>query len=52
MVTQSTQLQDQMNVAENLAQIRQIVANVERSLLEESNDWFGVMRFHDIELIT
>jgi len=46
------QLQDQMNVAENLAQIRQIAANVEPSRLEESNDWFGVMRFHDIELIT
>ena len=24
---------------------------VERSMREESNDWFGVMRFHDIELI-
>lgn len=52
MVTQMTQLQYQMNEAENLAQIRQIAANVERSMREESNDWFGVMRFHDIELIT
>jgi hypothetical protein len=28
-----------------------VAANVERSMREESNDWFGVMRFHDIELI-
>jgi hypothetical protein len=52
MVTQLTRLQYQMNDAENLAQIRRIAANVERSMREESNDWFGVMRFHDIELIT
>lgn len=52
MVTQLTRLQFQMNKAESLAQIRQIAANVERSIREESNDWFGVMRFHDIELIT
>ena len=52
MVAQLAQLQDQMNEAESLAQIRQIAANVERSMREENNDWFGVMRFHDIELIT
>jgi hypothetical protein len=52
MVTQLTHLQYQMNGAESLAQIRRIAANVERSMREESNDWFGVMRFHDIELIT
>jgi len=52
MVIQLVQLRDQMNEAESLAQIRHIAANVERSMREESNDWFGVMRFHDIELIT
>jgi Protein of unknown function (DUF4231) len=52
MVTQLTQLQYQMNEAESLTEIRHIAANVERSMREESNDWFGVMRFHDIELIT
>jgi hypothetical protein len=52
MVTQLTRLQYQMAQAESLAQIRHIAANVERALREESNDWFGVMRFHDIELIT
>lgn len=51
MVTQLTQLQDQMNQAQTLPQIRQAAANVERSMREENNDWFGVMRFHDIELI-
>ena len=24
----------------------------ERVMREENSDWFGVMRFHDIELIT
>jgi len=52
MVAQLAQLQDQMNEAQSLAQIRHIAANVERSMREENNDWFGVMRFHDIELIT
>jgi hypothetical protein len=52
MVTQLAQLQYQMNDADSLQQIRQIAANVERSMREEANDWFGVMRFHDIELIT
>jgi hypothetical protein len=52
MVTQLTQLQFQMNEADSLQQIRQIAENVERSMREEANDWFGVMRFHDIELIT
>lgn len=52
MVIQLKQLQYQMNEAQTLPQIRQIAANVERSMREESNDWFGVMRFHDIELIT
>jgi hypothetical protein len=52
MVTQLTRLQYQMNDAESLTQIRRIAANVERSMREESTDWFGVMRFHDIELIT
>jgi SMODS and SLOG-associating 2TM effector domain 1 len=51
MFTQLTQLQGQMNEAQTLPQIRQVAANVERSMREESNDWFGVMRFHDIELI-
>jgi hypothetical protein len=51
MVAQLRQLQAQMSEAQSLPQIRQIAANVERSMREESNDWFGVMRFHDIELI-
>jgi hypothetical protein len=52
MASQLRQLQYQMNEARSLQQIRQIAANVERSMREESNDWFGVMRIHDIELIT
>lgn len=51
MGAQLTQLQVQMREARSLPEIRQVAANVERSMREESNDWFGVMRFHDIELI-
>jgi hypothetical protein len=51
MVAQLTQLQVQMSEAQSLPEIRHVAANVERSMREESNDWFGVMRFHDIELI-
>jgi hypothetical protein len=51
MVTQLAQLQYQMDEADTLQQIRQISANMERSMREEATDWFGVMRFHDIELI-
>jgi hypothetical protein len=52
MVTHLGKLQDQMNKAQTLPQIRQVAVNVERSMREESNEWFGAMRFHDIELIT
>ena len=51
MVAQLAQLQGQMGAAKSLPEIRHVAANVERSMREESNDWFGVMRFHDIELI-
>ena len=46
------QLQEQMGQAESLERIRQIAADTERIMREESSDWFGVMRFHDMELIT
>ena len=52
MVDRLAQLGYQMDEAQSLSQIRQIAVNVERSMREESHDWFGAMRFHDIELIT
>jgi hypothetical protein len=51
MIVQLTRLESAMSEARSLPEIRQVAANVERSMREESNDWFGVMRFHDIELI-
>ena len=45
-------LGDLMRQAGTLPEIRHIAADVERVMREESNDWFGVMRFHDVELIT
>ncbi len=45
-------LQAEMEAAAGVARIRETAADVERILREESNDWFGVMRLHDIELIT
>ncbi len=40
-----------MESARDLPQVQSIAAEVERTMREESNDWFGVMRFHDVELI-
>jgi hypothetical protein len=45
-------LQEDMGQAESLERIREIAADTERIMREESSDWFGVMRFHDMELIT
>jgi hypothetical protein len=41
-----------MTRASGLEEVQDIAVKVERVMREESNDWFGVMRFHDVELIT
>jgi hypothetical protein len=41
-----------MDQAQSLARIREIAAETEHLMREENSDWFGVMRFHDVELIT
>ena len=46
------QLKADMDQAPSLAQIREVAAGTERLMREENSDWFGVMRFHDMELIT
>jgi hypothetical protein len=46
------QLQEEMDSAESLGQVRQIAVETERIMREENSDWFGVMRFYDMELIT
>jgi hypothetical protein len=46
------QLAARMDQAHDLREIQLIAADAERVMREENNDWFGVMRFHDIELIT
>lgn len=45
-------LASEMTNARDLRQIQEVAVKVERVMREESNDWFGVMRFHDVELIT
>ena len=35
-----------------LEQVREVAAETERIMREEHSDSFGVMRFHDMELIT
>ena len=32
--------------------IAECAATTERIMLQENSDWFGVMRLHDMELIT
>ncbi len=34
------------------AEVQHVASDVERLIRDENSDWFGVMRFHDVELIT
>lgn len=45
-------LERDMCDARTLPQIRAVAVDTEKVMLEENSDWFGVMRFHDVELIT
>jgi hypothetical protein len=45
------QLKLDMDHAPSLARIREVATETERVMREENSDWFGVMRFHDVELI-
>jgi hypothetical protein len=46
------QVQREMAKATTLEQVRKVAAETEQIMREENSDWFGVMRFHDMELIT
>lgn len=41
-----------MTDATTIGQVRDVAAATEQVIREENSDWFGVMRFHDMELIT
>lgn len=47
-----TRLQEDMDRAASLDDVRDLAVETERIMREENGDWFGVMRFHDMELIT
>jgi hypothetical protein len=46
------QLGDDMSRAGSIGEIHEIAADAEQLMRAENSDWFGVMRFHDVELIT
>jgi hypothetical protein len=46
------QVQADMTDATTIEQVREVAAETEQVMREENSDWFGVMRFHDMELIT
>jgi hypothetical protein len=46
------QVQREMADSTTLEQVQKVAAETEQIMREENSDWFGVMRFHDIELIT
>ena len=46
------QVQREMADAATLEQVQKVAAETEQIMREENSDWFGVMRFHDMELIT
>ena len=52
MVGLLARLQLQMSQATSLEQVREVAAETEQVMREENSDWFGVVRFHDMELIT
>jgi hypothetical protein len=47
-----TRLREEMDSAKSAERVRRLAADTERVMREENSDWFGVMRFHDMELIT
>ena len=46
------QVEAEMADATTLEQVQEVAAETEQIMREENSDWFGVMRFHDMELIT
>jgi hypothetical protein len=46
------QLREDMSNASSLGQVQELAVETERIMREENSDWFGVVRFHDTELIT
>ncbi len=46
------QLDADMSRAGSIEEIHEIAADAEQLMRAENSDWFGVMRFHDVELIT
>jgi hypothetical protein len=46
------QVRANMSEATELKDVQEVARETERVMREENSDWFGVMRFHDIELIT
>lgn len=46
------QAKREMAEAITLEQVREVAAETEQIMREENSDWFGVMSFHDVELIT
>jgi hypothetical protein len=46
-----TQVHNEMAEATSLERVREVAAETEQIMREENSDWFGVMRFHDMELI-
>jgi hypothetical protein len=47
-----TRLQEEIDQADSFERVAAIAAETERIMREENSDWFGVMRFYDMELIT
>ena len=46
------QLDADMGRADSIAVIHEVAGDAEQLMRAENSDWFGVMRFHDVELIT
>jgi hypothetical protein len=52
MVDLLTEVYGEMARAPSLERVREVAVQTEQIMREENSDWFGVMRFLDMELIT
>ncbi|HET9731021.1 MAG TPA: cytochrome PufQ, partial [Acidimicrobiia bacterium] len=43
---------ERMRKAGTLAEARRVAESVERLTRDENSDWFGITRFHDVDLVT
>jgi hypothetical protein len=47
--TELTRIRSQLDAAVRLVDVRALTEKAEQTMLDETRDWFGVLRFHGFE---